>query len=225
MRGAYRTVAREARVRFEERRSVFHGICAPIADEAEATAFLGGIRAEFPDATHHVPAWILGGERRLQKHSDDGEPSGTAGLPVLEALLHRGIEDVCLVVVRYYGGTQLGTGGLVRAYGQAASLAVDAAGVLDVAPCGRFRTTIRYGDLDRVQRGLRASGTGLMDLSCALDAEFTALVPPGGEEAFRRLLDDWTAGSALVEPQGSVEAVLDAAGIPVRLLSRTGSGR
>jgi uncharacterized YigZ family protein len=225
MRGAYRTVAREARVRFEERRSVFHAVCAPIADETEATAFLGGIRAEFPDATHHVPAWILGGERRLQKHSDDGEPSGTAGLPVLEALMHRGIEDACIVVVRYYGGTQLGTGGLVRAYGQAASMAVEAAGVLDVAPCARFRTTVRYADLERVQRGLRASGTGLLDLSCALDAEFTALVPPGGEADFRRLLDDWTAGSALVEPLGTVEAVIDASGTPVRLLSRRGSGR
>jgi uncharacterized YigZ family protein len=225
MSGIRRTVACEARVRFEERRSVFHAACAPVVDEAQAVAFLGGIRAEFPDATHHVPAWILGGERRVQKHSDDGEPQGTAGLPVLEALLHRGIEDACIVVVRYYGGVQLGTGGLVRAYGQAASLAVEAAGVLDVSSCGRFRTTVRYADLERVQRGLRAAGTGLLDLACGIDAEFTALVPHGGEDAFQRLIGDLTAGAALVEPLGSAEAVLDAEGVPVRLLSRPGPGR
>ncbi len=220
MRGAYRTVARTARIRFEERRSVFHGMCAPITDEESAVAFLGGIRAEFPDATHHVPAWILGGERRLQKHSDDGEPQGTAGLPVLEALIRRGVEDAALVVVRYYGGTQLGTGGLVRAYGQAAALALDAAGVVEIAPCSVFRTTVRYADLDRVQRGLRATGTGLMDLSCGIDAEFTALVPMGAEAAFHRLLEDLTAGSALFDPQGFASVSLDAKGIPERPLSR-----
>ena len=219
MRGAYRTVARTARIRFEERRSVFHAFCAPISDEESAAAFLGGIRAEFPDATHHVPAWILGGERRLQKHSDDGEPQGTAGLPVLETLIRQGIEDAALVVVRYYGGTQLGTGGLVRAYSQAAAMALEAAGVVEVVPCTVFRTTVRYADLERVQRGLRAIGTGLLDLSCGIDAEFTALVPAGSEEAFRRLLEDLTAGSALMEPHGSAPVTLDAKGVPARPLS------
>jgi uncharacterized YigZ family protein len=220
MRGAYRTVARSARIRFEERRSVFHAVCAPISDEEQASAFLGGIRAEFPDATHHVPAWILGGELRLQKHSDDGEPQGTAGLPVLEALTRKGIEDAAIVVVRYYGGTQLGTGGLVRAYGQAAALALDAAGVVDVAPCAVYRTTVRYMDLERVQRGLRASGFGILDLSCGIDAEFTALVPTGSEEVFRRLLEDLTAGSGLIESLGSASVSLDAKGVPERPLSR-----
>lgn len=199
---------------------MFHGMCAPISDEESAAVFLGGIRAEFPDATHHVPAWILGGERRLQKHSDDGEPQGTAGLPVLEALIRKGVEDAALVVVRYYGGTQLGTGGLVRAYGQAAALALDAAGVVDVVPCAVYRTTVRYADLDRVQRGMRATGTGLLDLTCGIDAEFTALVPTGSEETFHRLLEDLTAGSALFEPQGFASVMLDAKGIPERPLSR-----
>lgn len=222
MRTPYRTVARAARVRLEERRSVFLAACAPTADEEAAVAFLGGIRAEFPDATHHVPAWILGGERRLQKHSDDGEPSGTAGLPVLEALSRRGIEDAAVVVVRWYGGTPLGTGGLVRAYGLAAAQVLDAAGVVDVAECLRYRATVRYADLERVQRGLRAAGCALLDLACGLDAEFTALVRPEADEDFRRKLGDWTAGSALLSLLDPAEAELDAAGSPVRLLSRPG---
>ncbi len=219
MRGPYRTVAGAARVRLEERRSVFHAACAPVADEIQAAEFLAGVRTAYPDATHHVPAYVLGGERRLQKHSDDGEPSGTAGLPVLEALTHRGLEDACVVVVRYYGGTPLGTGGLVRAYGQAASAVLEAAGTIDVAPCARFRATVPYADLERVQRGMRGSGAALLDLACGIDAEFTALVRADAEDAFRRQLADWTAGAALLEPLGAAPAVLDAAGAPVRLFA------
>jgi uncharacterized YigZ family protein len=215
MARTYRTVAGPARIRLVERRSVFIASCAPVRSEEEATAFLGGIRAEFPDATHHVPAWIIGGERRLQKHSDDGEPSGTAGLPVLEALSHGGIEDAAIVVVRYYGGTPLGTGGLVRAYGQAASLAVEAAGAVDMVPCEVLRVTVRYADLERVQRRLKALGVGTADLTCGIDAELTAAAPPGVAMSLRRELDDLTAGSALVESVGTVSLPMGPGGMPV----------
>lgn len=214
MTRAYRTVARPARVRVVERRSVFIACCAPVRSEEEAVAFLGGIRAEFPDATHHVPAWIIGGERRHQKHSDDGEPSGTAGLPVLEALVHGGIEDAAVVVVRYYGGTPLGTGGLVRAYGQAAAQAVAAAGAVDMVPCEVLRVTVRYADLERVQRRLRAIGVGISELSCGLDAEFTAVAPADAAMAIRRELDDLTAGSALVESRGTASLPIGPRGLP-----------
>ena len=135
----------------EEKRSTFIGYCQPLADEKQANAFVSGIRERYPDATHHVFAWVLGGERQLQKYSDDGEPQGTAGLPVLDILRKNDIEDAGLVVVRYFGGTLLGGGGLVRAYGKAASLALEQARPVTMQLCHRFRMTVPYADVDRLR--------------------------------------------------------------------------
>ena len=127
MRDSYRSLKQEGRSGYTDRKSEFIGIAKPVETGAEAEEFVAAVRAEFPDARHHVYAWITGGDEVLQKYSDDGEPRGTGGLPVLDVLLHQNLEDAAVVVVRYFGGILLGTGGLVRAYSSAAAQAVEAA--------------------------------------------------------------------------------------------------
>jgi uncharacterized YigZ family protein len=176
MRTSYLTVSRNARIEIEERRSTFIGFCQPLADEDEAIAFVSGIRAEFPDATHHVYAWLLGGDRQLQKYSDDGEPQGTAGIPVLDVLRKSGIENAGIVVVRYFGGVLLGGGGLVRAYGKAASLA-----------------------LDKLKFQLENEGFWIGSTEYGLDVEFVVGAKPEHVDRMLEICTDQTAGSALIE--------------------------
>ena len=125
----YTTVEREASAEFEEKRSIFIGHAIPIKSADEAAEFIKSKKKEFADATHNVYAYILDGGR-VAKYSDDGEPQGTAGMPVLDTIKKNGVDGVCVVVTRYFGGTLLGAGGLVRAYAHAAKLALDAANVI-----------------------------------------------------------------------------------------------
>ncbi len=122
----YTTVTRRSRFEYEDRRSVFIGEAAPVCCEADALAFLDAVKRTYPDARHHVYAYVLRADN-TRRFSDDREPQGTAGLPVLETITKRGYTDTIVVVTRYFGGTLLGTGGLVRAYTEAALGALDAA--------------------------------------------------------------------------------------------------
>lgn len=203
MRKQYRTVISPARVEIEERRSRFIAICQPLASEEEALAFVSGIRDEFPDATHHVYAWILGGERQLQRYSDDGEPQGTAGLPVLDVLRKAGVDQAGIVVTRYFGGVRLGTGGLARAYGKAAAQAMAAAGITDFQLCHRYRVTVPYGDLDRLRWHLNRQRFWTGSTEYGLDAILTVGAPEEHLTQLLKLVTDLTAGAALIEPEGA----------------------
>lgn len=144
-------------------------------------------------------AWITGGSYSLQRFSDDGEPHGTAGRPVLEALIRRDIEQAAIVVIRYFGGTLLGTGGLSRAYGQAASLAVEAAVPVTWQLCRCFRTTIGYAHLERLQRAWLQEKWWVGDPEFGIDVTIPVAVPPDHIEHFRQLCADLTGGAALLE--------------------------
>ena len=213
-REIYRTVRHSARIELIERKSRFIADCRPLADETEAQQFVRGIRDEFPDATHHVYAWILGGECQLQRYSDDGEPQGTAGLPVLDVLRKPGIDQAGIVVTRYFGGTLLGTGGLVRAYGQAAALALEAARPITLQRCERILLTLDYGDLERVRHRLAQAGFLLEAARFGIDAELPVGTPAARMEELIALVNDLTAGSALVEPLDSAYVVLREPDLP-----------
>lgn len=200
MREQYRTVRHYARIEIEERKSRFIATCSPLASEAEAINLLSGIRDEFPDATHHVYAWIIGGEQTLQRYSDDGEPQGTAGLPVLDVLRKGGIVSAGLVVTRYFGGTLLGSGGLVRAYSQAATLALQAAEPVTLLLCQRFDLTVSYSDLDILRCRLEQAGFHLEAPRFGIDAELVVGTPAARVAELIALCQDLTAGSALIEP-------------------------
>ena len=140
----YFTVSKPAQDSFIEKRSEFIGHISPVSTNDEAVEFINSIKAQHRKAKHNVYAYILRNDN-ISRYSDDGEPQGTAGMPVLEVLKKRGLTDVCVVVTRYFGGILLGGGGLVRAYSHAASLACDAADIMHMCLCHKLRITTDYG--------------------------------------------------------------------------------
>ena len=139
----YRTIAEAATASFTEKRSEFIGNIAPCKTEEEAIAFIQEIRRQHRKATHNCYAYILR-DNNIGRHSDDGEPGGTAGAPIFEVLKKEGLTDVCCVVTRYFGGIMLGAGGLVRAYTNGAKIAVDAAQIKEMRMAERLKLVLDY---------------------------------------------------------------------------------
>lgn len=121
----YITVHQKSKVEEEIRKSLFIGLAFPVETIEQIEEIMIGIRKEYPDATHHCSAYILGVDRNIQRFFDDGEPSGTAGMPILEIIKKEELTNILVVVVRYFGGIKLGAGGLIRAYGKLAKLAIE----------------------------------------------------------------------------------------------------
>ena len=147
------TLRHEASADFEEKRSVFIGYAKPVKTEAEAMEFVKKIRGKHGDARHNVFAYTLGGGVTA-RYSDDGEPQGTAGIPVLDVLRKSGVDDACIVVTRYFGGILLGAGGLVRAYSAAAKMALDAAEIATFEPYTEFSLTCTYPEYQKISAEL-----------------------------------------------------------------------
>lgn len=164
----YVTIAERAEDDFFERKSQFIGYIAPISTEEEALAFLAEIRAKHRDARHNCFAYIL--KNGVKRASDDGEPQGTAGVPILEVVEREGITDVIVVVTRYFGGILLGAGGLVRAYAHAAKLAVDAAQRKVMSPAVLVEMKMDYNQYGRINNVL-SKYTAIVQ-----DTQFTDLV-------------------------------------------------
>lgn len=139
----YKTIADYAFDEFIEKKSRFIGYIKPVTTEEEAISFINQKREAHRDATHNVYAYILR-DGQIKRYSDDGEPSGTAGIPVLDVLQKEGLTDTAVVVTRYFGGIMLGAGGLVRAYSHGAKIAVDAAEILYMAPCTKLQIELDY---------------------------------------------------------------------------------
>lgn len=145
----YKTVECEACDEFVEKKSRFIGYVKPVKSQQEAMDFISKIKSKHWDATHNVSAYVLR-ENNIQRSSDDGEPSGTAGVPVLDVLLKEGLVDVCVVVTRYFGGTLLGAGGLIRAYSHGSKIAVQAGNIITMAPCKILTVSVDYSFYDRI---------------------------------------------------------------------------
>lgn len=146
----YITLGIPAEDRFTEKKSVFIGNAARVETEDEAINFVKKIKARYPDAKHNVYAYILR-DNNLSRFTDDGEPHGTAGIPVLNVLRGRNLVDCAVVVTRYFGGILLGTGGLVRAYTEGAVLAVNASGTVEISPCALIKTESDYTDYQKIR--------------------------------------------------------------------------
>jgi uncharacterized YigZ family protein len=154
MKTNYLTVYQEAEAEFVEKKSRFIGYATPIQSEAEGAAFIEKIRSMHKQATHVVPVYVYGGQYECQRYSDDGEPSGTAGIPILSMVKQRNIKNIAIAVVRYFGGTKLGTGGLVRAYTHCAQLAIEAAILIEQVQMSGYRLTIDYTKYGKLQNEL-----------------------------------------------------------------------
>lgn len=198
------SVSRSASIELEEKKSRFIAHCRPLASEAEAESFIGLIRGRYPDASHNVYGWILGLDIRRQKYSDDGEPQGTAGMPVLEVLQKNNVIQTGIVVTRYFGGVQLGAGGLVRAYTASAAGALKAAGICKYQLCKKLKITVAYNFLDKLRS--RFMRENIQEISCAYEVEAVVevAVPANEIEIVSSLVADVSGGTALITPEAQV---------------------
>ena len=153
----YTTLEKEASAEFTEKKSVFIGYAAPVKSEDEAIAFIAKIRKKHSDARHNCYAYQLNGGG-IARYSDDGEPQGTAGVPILDVIKKSGADDCCVVVTRYFGGILLGTGGLVRAYANGAKIALDAAHIVTYEQYTEFRLVCDYAAYQKVEYELPRFG-------------------------------------------------------------------
>ncbi len=185
-----------------DKKSRFIGQVQHVESESEAMAFVESVRKKHADATHNVWAYVLASG--AMRWSDDGEPGGTSGQPTLNVFRSAGVFDVCCVVTRYFGGVLLGSGGLVRAYSKAASLALEAAGLARMAEWRRVRVLCSYAQYERVRRLLGDFGAEDQEASFGADVEIGALLPAGSGGSFSARLADLTAGGAMFEEEGSV---------------------
>ena len=156
MTSSYKTVKQEAHDEFIVNKSRFIGHACPCRTEEEALAFLKRMREQYRDATHNCYAYVIGENAGIMRYSDDGEPGGTAGLPMMEVLKSRGVVNCCVVVTRYFGGILLGAGGLVRAYTHGCAIALDAAQVSVMELTSRLLFDVPYPLWDRFNYALRS---------------------------------------------------------------------
>lgn len=198
MTETYRTVAGRGEAVFEERGSRFIGHIAPVESVAAAEEFVAGVEDEYPDATHNVPAYRVRTDPLREYASDDGEPGGSAGKPALTVLEREQLENVVAVVTRYYGGTNLGVGGLARAYGRAVKLALDDAGTAEQRPHERLRLTVDYDDSGTV-RGILESSEVDFEAEYGERVVFVVRVPSADDEGLRERLLSATSGRAELE--------------------------
>ncbi|MBE3562468.1 MAG: YigZ family protein [Hydrogenibacillus schlegelii] len=180
----YVTLAGPGTAEWTVERSRFIAYARPAESEAEAREFIQSIRKKHWDATHNVSAYVVGVTHRIQHADDDGEPAGTAGRPVLEALLAREVTNAVVVVTRYFGGIKLGAGGLVRAYRKSAHLGLRAAGLIRRRPAERYRLTLSYADVEAVQAVLARAGFRPADVAYLDVVGLVFAVLPDETEAF-----------------------------------------
>ena len=190
----YRTIQAPAQDEFIEKKSRFIGHIAPVRSEEEAVAFVGEIRARHREATHNVYAYILR-ENQLSRFSDDGEPQGTAGRPVLEVVQREGLVDVAMVVTRYFGGVLLGAGGLVRAYAQGAKAAVDAAQVLNMQPAAVLELDMGYDFYGKATYILPGHQVQTLDTDFAEGVRLRLLCKKARLDALTRELTELSSGT------------------------------
>ncbi|WP_049576465.1 IMPACT family protein [Nonomuraea sp. SBT364] len=185
----------------EARRSRFVCAMAPAATVGEAAAFIAERRALHASASHNCTAYAIGGERR---GDDDGEPAGTAGTPMVQALAGRGVDHVVAVVTRYFGGILLGAGGLVRAYGSAVTETLDRAETVRMVPARLMNVSVAHDQAGRVENDLRASRHPVRDVSYGSRVEFVVAVGEDEVAAFADWVATLTAGRARVTPGAGV---------------------
>ena len=178
-----------------EKKSRFIGHIWPVETEEEAIAHIKEMRDKYWDATHNVYAYVL--KSGAMRYSDDGEPGGTAGMPVLNVLRQEEIYNVCCVVTRYFGGTLLGAGGLVRAYSKSAKLALDAAGIAMKRVWDRVDIPCSYALFERVRQEVEAWQGQIIDSEFTADVLIKAMLPEEQTEGFFLRLQDLSIGKIL----------------------------
>ena len=195
----YKSVAAYGEAEFIIEKSRFIGYALPVASEEEARAFIAELRALHPQATHVCSAWIIGAGGLQMRFSDDGEPSGTAGVPMLEVLKKEGLTDVVCGVVRYFGGVKLGAGGLIRAYTRGAVIALEAAHITTWTRHRALLLTCDYTFQGTVSHQLESTDWLLTDTTYDDKVHYRLFIPAGDEAAATEQIAGWTNGKAALE--------------------------
>lgn len=197
----YLIPAKEGASEYIEKKSRFLGLIVPVTTEAEARAQLDAVKKREYDARHNCWAYILhSGQKRC---SDDGEPQGTAGQPILNVLEREGVQDVLCVVTRYFGGILLGAGGLCRAYTKAAKDALGDAGISELRPWSVLRLDCPYALFERMKLELEKRGGTVISSEYGAQIALTAALPEPGEAVFAKALQELSAGSLVPERTGT----------------------
>jgi len=194
----YKTVAGYGEREIVIERSRFIGYAQRVTSEEEAAAFIATIKKKHWDATHNCSAFVIGEHDQIQLSSDDGEPSGTAGKPILECIKKNGVKDTVVVVTRYFGGIKLGAGGLIRAYTAATVAALQAAGIVAHVLHSGITVTVEYHWWGKLENELRTGSHRVVDTTYTDKVSVRVLIPAGEEEAFVERVTDLTNGQAQI---------------------------
>lgn len=198
----YKTIRQEAEAEIVEKKSRFIAAAKPVTTEQEALDFINDKRSRFYDATHNVYAYILS-ENNIARFSDDGEPSGTAGMPVMEVLKKEGLTDLVVVVTRYFGGTLLGAGGLIRTYGKSAKEGIVAAQISERVYCHELIVTAGYEWLGKLRHMAEADGYYLGEIEYSEAIHMPICVRYDLLERFQKALTELSGGALQAELIGS----------------------
>ncbi len=207
MSGGWTTIKEASTASFVEKKSEFIGSICPVTTEEEALAFVASVKKQYADAKHNVYAYILR-ENNITRFSDDGEPHGTAGMPVLDVLRKEGVTDVAVVVTRYFGGILLGTGGLVRAYSQSAKMALDAAGKAVMQKLTVFSVRVSYADLQKIEPVLNAQSLVRLNAVYESDVRLELAILEASYSPLADALTERTGGRAIIRIEGERFACL-----------------
>lgn len=194
----YKTTAENGTASYEIQKSRFIAYTSHVETEAEARDFVTAIKKKHFDARHNCSAWVLGADRSQQKSNDDGEPGGTAGNPILEAIKQHGLTNVVVVVTRYFGGIKLGAGGLIRAYSHTASLGLEATPCLEVKPFCLMEAEIDYSLLGTVENWIRNEELRTGETAYLDKVTVRLLVEPADCEAISTELTNLTAAQCKI---------------------------
>jgi len=196
---SYNTILTPGIDEIVEKKSRFIGYAQPVSSEEEAYAFVESVKKKHYDARHNCHAFAIGKENTL---SDDGEPQGTAGKPILEVISGNQVTDICIVVTRYFGGTLLGTGGLVRAYTEAAKLALADAGIHQMQRMKLMDITCSYNDSGKVQYLLSTNEISIENTEYGADVTFHTAVPVSDVSMIEKKITEATAARAVIDENG-----------------------
>ena len=199
----YRTIPKESQALYEDKKSRFIASVKPVSSELQAQDFVKAVKSRYRDASHNVYAYIILDRPMVRKFSDDGEPSGTAGLPVMEVIKRQELFNLVLVVTRYFGGTLLGASGLVRAYGKSASLALESSGIVEKVLCWKVELKIEYSLLGRIQNTLINKGFRIENTIYTQDVSIIVSVPVFEFNTFKKCIIEASNGNVLINKHDS----------------------
>lgn len=200
--GNYRTIYRYGEDEIIINKSRFIGYALPIETEQDALDFIDKIRVKHRDATHNVYAYVVGKDNNIQRFSDDGEPSGTAGIPALEVIKKEDLRNVVVVVTRYFGGIKLGAGGLIRAYTKGAKIGLEAGIIVDMVLHTKLKLRIDYNIYGTVENYLMTNGYIVDEIVYDDGVNIYVYIDNSQVGFFKKVITDLTSGRAVIEYEG-----------------------